>query len=121
MGWSSCPWMSAAVVTGGENFGVIKGKNVGWRPGAAGSLLCARTMSCCGSMNRCTPRLLSGGWSQLQESNPAHQVFAQQMEIIVLHAAPIRIGQGITGVLSKVPFFYGVMTGGCRPRRPRTP
>ena len=51
--------------------------------------------------------------AKLQESNPAYQVFAQQMEHCITRSA-YPYWPRITGVLSES--LYGVMTGGLSPQ-----
>ena len=100
------------VVTGGENFGVIKGKNVDGALALLAYYYEDDVMLRLNEQMYALPpvRRLA---AKLQESNPAYQVFAQQMEHCITRSA-YPYWPRITGVLSES--LYGVMTGGLSPQ-----
>lgn len=99
------------VVTGGENFGIIKGKNVDGAMALLAYYYEDDVMLRLNEQMYALPpvRRLA---VRLQESNPAYQVFAQQMEHCITRSAYLYWPK-ITGVLSES--LYGVIVGGTSP------
>lgn len=100
------------VVAGGENFGVIKGKNV---QGAMALLAYYYEDDVMLRMNEQMYSLppVRRLAVKLQEVNPVFQVFAQQMENCITRSA-YDYWPDITGTLSES--LYGVITGKMTPR-----
>lgn len=99
------------VVTGGENFGIVKGKNVDGAMALLAYYYEDDVMLRLNEQMYALPpvRRLA---VRLQESNPAYQVFAQQMEHCITRSAYLYWPK-ITGVLSES--LYGVIVGGTSP------
>ena len=100
------------VVTGGENFGVIRGKNV---DGALALISYYYEDDVMLELNELMYSLppIRRLAVRLQEKNPVYRVFVQQMDHCITRSAYSYWPQ-ITGVLSES--LYGVITGEMTPR-----
>lgn len=99
------------VVTGGENFGVVKGKNVA---GALALIAYCYQDDVMLELNKQMYSLppIPSLAVKLQEENPAYRVFAEQMEHCISRSSYPYWPQ-ITGVLSEA--LYGTVTGEMTP------